>query len=262
MWARFDRQQLAAHPEMLKAAREKLILPTPIFDTRKTRIITSADEASGSGSGAVWAHLEEEALSAWDRKGKKPLRLLPDDSRRMAAVKRDIHVEVTASNPLNSHLVLSDVRAVFGDSEETTEAMDEITLEPYETRILSLPVQFETPGSYTLRSVKFNFHRFFPYEQELARKGKRLHATKQQRLEPTYAADTSLTVIVEKARPVMSASLDGPSDSVLLGEAVPLTLRIRNDGTIPFDRVQLFTDQASSIHISAGQCTISLQCCR
>lgn len=79
-------QQLAAHPKMLEAARERLILPTPIFDTQKTRIVTDVAESSGSGTSDDWEKLEEQALSTWDRKGKKPLRLLPDPSRRTASV--------------------------------------------------------------------------------------------------------------------------------------------------------------------------------
>lgn len=79
-------QQLVAHPKLLEAARDKLILPTPIFDVQRTRIITDIPESSGSGTSEDWSKLEEEALSRWDRKGKKPLRLLPDRSRNTAFV--------------------------------------------------------------------------------------------------------------------------------------------------------------------------------
>ena len=66
---------------MLEAAKEKLELPTPVFDVTKTRIVTSSNEASGSGTREDWTDLEDSALKSWDRKGKKPIRLLPDKTR-------------------------------------------------------------------------------------------------------------------------------------------------------------------------------------
>jgi hypothetical protein len=68
---------------MLAAAKEKdkLELPTPVFDVTKTRIVTSSNEASGSGTREDWTDLENSALKSWDRKGKKPIRLLSDETR-------------------------------------------------------------------------------------------------------------------------------------------------------------------------------------
>lgn len=66
---------------MLEAAKEKLELPTPVFDVNKTRIVTSSNGASGSGTTEDWTDLADSALKSWDRKGKKPIRLLPDETR-------------------------------------------------------------------------------------------------------------------------------------------------------------------------------------
>jgi hypothetical protein len=75
---------------MLEAARERLVLPTPVFDVTKTRIVTSSSEASGSGTREDWAELETSALKSWDRKGKKPQRLLADDTRLSASVESEL----------------------------------------------------------------------------------------------------------------------------------------------------------------------------
>jgi hypothetical protein len=68
------------------------VLPTPVFDVTKTRIVTSSSEASGSGTREDWTELETSALKSWDRKGKKPLRLLPDDTRLAASVESMLSV--------------------------------------------------------------------------------------------------------------------------------------------------------------------------
>ena len=80
------RQQLAARPEKLDAAKDRLQLPTPIFDVNATRIVLPSSHASGSGTDENWAKLERQALSSWDRKGKKPMTLLPDPKKVLAAV--------------------------------------------------------------------------------------------------------------------------------------------------------------------------------
>lgn len=160
---------------------------------------------------------------------------------------------MTATNPLNSRLTLSDTRiALSGPSDITSELLDEVELEPYESRVLSMAVTIPDPGTYTLKSVHFNFNRFFPYEQSLARKGRRLHATKQHRIHPTYADDTTLTVSIEPSRPTATVLIDGPPGPVYEGEEVPMTLLIRNTGTVPFDQVQLYSESATSIRLTAG----------
>jgi hypothetical protein len=69
------------------------VLPTPVFDVTKTRIVTSSSEASGSGTREDWTVLETSALKSWDRKGKKPLRLLPDDTRLAASVESKLYTD-------------------------------------------------------------------------------------------------------------------------------------------------------------------------
>jgi hypothetical protein len=63
-----------------------------VFDITKTRIVTSSSEASGSGTREDWTELETSALKSWDRKGKKPLRLLPDDIRLAASVESKLSI--------------------------------------------------------------------------------------------------------------------------------------------------------------------------
>jgi len=79
-------QQLVAHPDMLASASGKLELPTSVFDTKKTRIASASSYASTSGSSEQWADLEAQVLNKWDRKGKRPMRLLPDEKMLSAAV--------------------------------------------------------------------------------------------------------------------------------------------------------------------------------
>lgn len=71
---------------MLAKSKDKLQLPTPIFDAKATRIVLPFSHASTSGTSENWQKLEQQALSSWDRKGKKPMSLLPDPKKIVASV--------------------------------------------------------------------------------------------------------------------------------------------------------------------------------
>jgi hypothetical protein len=83
-----DQQQLAAQPEQLDAARDSIHLPDQIFDVQRTRIITPDGHSFSTGTAvdhAKFETLEQMILDSWDRKGKKPIRLLPDAGRAMVS---------------------------------------------------------------------------------------------------------------------------------------------------------------------------------
>lgn len=164
------------------------------------------------------------------------------------------HAELVATNPLNCPLALANVRITITESHDlVTESLAEVVLEPYETRLISLPIKVDKPGTITIQSVKFDFHRFFPCEQTLARKGRRLHSTKQQRITPTYANNTSLRVEIGNARPIVSARLEGLPDAMYVGEQVKGILGIRNEGSIAFSDVQLSVNEQGCIRLADGK---------
>lgn len=240
-------EQLALNSEQLAASQDKLQLPTPVFDVKKTRIAFAA-EGSASGSRDTWASLDARVLSHWDRKGKKPLSVLPDAKQIVAAVGEEFTVELVATNPLNAPIIIADLTLdLDGDAE--VETRDDVALDPYETRQIALTVTPLSAGTLTVKAARFTFHRFLPTLQSLERRGPRLQATKAQRLTPTYAADTSLTVHVENTAPRVIAHIIGVPDTVYAGEVVDAELRLRNSGTLPVEDVQLLTSHYGVISL-------------
>lgn len=156
---------------------------------------------------------------------------------------------MTATNPLNAPLVLSDLAIKTSPADALTiTAVDDIELEPYESRIISIPVVASKTATVTISSVSFSFHRFFPCEQSLEQRGKRLHATKAQRITPTYGKDNSLVVEIGQPRPILCIEWETLPDEVYAGEQVQAKLRIRNAGKVAVDNVQLATsDQVITI---------------
>lgn len=240
-------EQLALNPGQLALTADKLRLPTPVFNVKKTRIVLAA-EGSGAGSKDAWAALDARALSHWDRKGKKPASVLPDAKRIVAAVGEEFTVELVATNPLNAPIVLADLTLDL-DGDGVASTRDEVALDPYESRQVALTVTPKGAGTLTVKAAQFTFNRFLPTTQNLERRGRRLHATKAQRVTPTYTADTSLTVHVESSTPRVAAHIIGVPDAVLAGEVVDAELRLRNSGAKPVEDVQLLTSHYGVISL-------------
>ncbi|WRT65667.1 uncharacterized protein IL334_002612 [Kwoniella shivajii] len=241
-------EQLAARPELLAESYEKLKLPTPVFDSEKTRIIPSSESSYSGKSREKWTELEGQVLSTWDRKGKKPMTLLPDAKRIVVGEGETFQVELVAVNPLNSPVVLTDITLTIDPTEDiTVETISEISLEPYETRVISLSVTPSWASTIHLSNVTFLFHRFFPCVQALTKKGRRLHGTKAQRLNPTYAEDTSLTVNVTSSRAGLHVELEGFPDRAYAGEEVEGRIRLFNRGKTQVENVGMIWNHVGLI---------------
>jgi len=236
-------EQLASRPDDLEKAIKsgKMELPTPVFDITKTRVVLPAEPEGSSSSGgrhAKWAALDAQALAHWDRKGKKPMSVLPDRKRIIAAVGETLHAELWASNPLSTALVVSDITVSVDGAAADVETIKEVTLEPYETRVISVGITPKAAGAFTISAASFRFHGFLPITQSLERRGKRLHATKAQRLTPTYAKDTTLTVNAVEGAPRVVVTLHGVPDQLYEGEVVDATITLHNAGKSEVENVQ------------------------
>lgn len=241
--------QLASNPDKLSqaVADGRLELPTPVFAKKRTRIVLPAEQAavaagsssaSADGRTVVWAALDEQALAHWDSKGKTPASVLPDRSRIDAAVGETLHAELYASNPLSTPLALSDITVKVDGGEADVETLPEATLGPFETRVISLAITPRAAGSLTLSSVSFNFHRCVPVTESLERHGRRLHATKAQRVTPTYLPDTTLTIHAAEGAPRVVAHLRGVPDLLYEGEVVDAELVLHNAGRTEVERLE------------------------
>ncbi|WVR03860.1 hypothetical protein IAU60_000858 [Kwoniella sp. DSM 27419] len=233
-------EQLSAHPELLASSSDKLQLPTPVFDVGKTRIAPLPEASTSGSSRTAWIELEAQALQTWDRKGKKPMNLLPEEKRFVVGVGEAFRVELAATNPLNAPVVLSDLTITFDPQDAVqVETIEDLPLEPYETRIVSLTVTPLVSTHLRLSQATFLFHRFFPCVQILERNGPRLHSTKAQRITPTYAKDPTLTVEVVPTRATVSVELIDLPETAFVGEEVQSTLRISNRGKVAVEDLQM-----------------------
>ena len=151
-----------------------------------------------------------------------------------------MYVDLVARNPLDVELVLSNL-ALVSEPPLDIPALDEIILQPNESRTISFDITPTESTTFTVTSISYLFHGFFPVTQSLAKRGQRLHSTKAQRLAPTYAQDKSLTIAVGSSRPRLRVELEDLPSQLYQGEVVQGSLILHNTGSVPIDRLEMIT---------------------
>jgi hypothetical protein len=165
-------------------------------------------------------------------------------------------VSLTAVNPLNTPLSLTNLTLSATPSENLTiETIPEVTLEPYESRVISFSMISPVPTTIEIQSASSLFHRFLPHIQPLKRKGRRLFGTKAQRLETAYGEDQSLVVDVVTARAGIEVELEVGEEELWEGEEVEGVLRIRNNGKFGVEAVHVLSNETGVIHIKSSSGT-------
>ena len=169
-----------------------------------------------------------------------------------AVLKEQFQIELTAINPLNSSLVITDLTAQTSLPSDI-ETIPEIILEPNETRQILLSITVPSASTISLTSVSYLFHRFLPVTQPLTKRGKRLHSTKAQRLNPSYGVDDSLVVVVEERRPAIIASFRweglGHEGEMWEGQEIDGVLEIENTGLVGVGNVELAINEFGMIRL-------------
>ncbi|ORX33680.1 ER-golgi trafficking TRAPP I complex 85 kDa subunit-domain-containing protein [Kockovaella imperatae] len=199
-------------------------LPVTIFDIQATRITTPYPPIS------LPPQLEKPLAG---RKLKQPDGLSQGEM---------ITVELVARNPLPVELRLTNLHLTAEPTIEIA-SLDSMILQPNESRLVSFPVNPTDTGSYTISTISFLFHGFYPCTQSLKKQGKRLHASKEQRLTPTYAQDRSLTFAVGPPRPRVVVQLLGMPTQMFQGEVVDGSISILNPGSIEIQGVDMITSE-------------------
>lgn len=110
-------------------------------------------------------------------------------------------------------------------------------------------------GTYTLLTVKFRYNHLLECTEDLGRHGKRLHTTKAQMLEPTYAQDPSLKLLIKPSQPILKVEPNSAARSLLLGEVANFSLRLQNVGKHTLSNLRVLSDSPHIVFESTpGTC--------
>lgn len=141
-------------------------------------------------------------------------------------------------------------------------SIEDISLDAREARLISVPITIPPPvasssiatadSEVRITAVSFLFNRFFPVLESLSKRGKRLHATKEQRLTASYARDSSLDVFVVPPRPRIRAEWVELPEWLYEGETRKIGLKLRAEGRAVRD-LRLHMGQLGLIRLKSGE---------
>ncbi|EPQ31061.1 uncharacterized protein PFL1_01250 [Pseudozyma flocculosa PF-1] len=236
-------------------------LPQPLFNPKSARLRVAEDGIGAQGGqsrvpDSTWTALEGAFMAAgFSSSGsatrKRPATLSSSRDNR-AAVDATFWLDVAVENPLNTAIEVKDIRphlrpddgpkaapqsgddagpssgATATESRFEAEPVDAVMLGPREVRWLSIPIRVREAGVHRVTHISSVIADELPITESLDKRGKRLGATREQRLTPTYAPDQMLRLTVHEAEPAITASLASPPSSMLLGEECRVELTLRN----------------------------------
>ncbi|KAG8219699.1 ER-golgi trafficking TRAPP I complex 85 kDa subunit-domain-containing protein [Butyriboletus roseoflavus] len=228
--------------------------------TRLTRDSTNGDQAE-------WERREEIWSTFWRTRGKDTL-----EKSGRAAVGEPFWVDVALQNPLDTEVAFTNITLVVEAWDKdtswinkyvTVERVDEVVLGAKENRMISIAVKASQAASLTIPSITYNFLGLFPARESLARRGRRLQDTLQQRQSVTYAPDILIRTDVEEASQELAVSFENNESLVLNeGEHKSMKLWMTNAGckTIgeiwlvggPEDQMWLESSESESLSVAAG----------
>ena len=178
-------------------------------------------------------------------------------------------VDIALQNPLDTEVTFTDLSLVVEARDQdtpwinkhvTVEPVKEVVLRAKENRTvrvqktcgprssflffdliqLSIAVEVSQPASLTIPSVTYDFLGLFPTRESLARRGRRLQDTPQQRQSVTYAPDILIKIDIEEASQELAVSLESNDLLVLSeGEHKPMKLWMTNAGCKPIGEIWL-----------------------
>jgi len=85
------------------------------------------------------------------------------------------------------------------------------------------------------------------------KKGKRLNATKEQRMNVMYAEDKSLTFTVTPPMPLLDVVFHSKPTSVYAGETCKIILEINNKGNCTLKNLKLVMNQNSLVYVGSPE---------
>ncbi|KAH7928488.1 hypothetical protein BV22DRAFT_1082749 [Leucogyrophana mollusca] len=215
-------------------ALSDLILPISFSIAKDTAVRLPRD--SPSGEQEEWESREELWKTFWKSNGKERL-----EKSGKAAVGETFWVDLPLRNPLDAEVNLSNltilVETPSGDAQWIKEnieieIIDEIILDAKESRTIPIAIKASRPASLSVTHATFNFLALLPSVESLARRGRRLQDTPQQRQTATYAPDVIIKVDVEEASQELAVTFAENGPLVLAeGECKEMKLWISNAGT-------------------------------
>ncbi|KAG5340621.1 hypothetical protein C0989_001063 [Termitomyces sp. Mn162] len=235
-----------------------LKLPFTFCITQQTQLRLAGDmqdRASG-----VWESREE----SWKSFSKSLGRTEGLSASGKASVNEVFWVDLVLRNPLNTEINLSNVTVTVQEcsaqdlSSPTSfvevEVINDIVLGAKELRTVPISIQSSRATSLVVTHATYDFLSLLSSAEPLTSRGRRLHDTVAQRLQPTYAPDVTIKVEIEDSDQKLLVDFVGDEQLVLAqGERKELKLWLSNSGGRPIKEIWIAAGSEDEIWLGQDE---------
>ncbi|KNZ75648.1 hypothetical protein J132_02422 [Termitomyces sp. J132] len=235
-----------------------LKLPFTFCLTQQTQLRLAGDmqdRASG-----VWEAREE----SWKSFSKSLGRTEGLSASGKASVNEVFWVDLVLRNPLNTEINLSNVTVTVQEcsaqdlSSPTSfvevEVINDIVLGAKELRTVPISIQSSRATSLVVTHATYDFLSLLSSAEPLTSRGRRLHDTVAQRLQPTYAPDVTIKVEIEDSDQKLLVDFVGDEQLVLAqGERKELKLWLSNSGGRPIKEIWIAAGSEDEIWLGQDE---------
>ncbi|KAG2369466.1 ER-golgi trafficking TRAPP I complex 85 kDa subunit-domain-containing protein [Suillus spraguei] len=205
-----------------QARLEDVKLPLRFVVPSQTCVRLARDSVEGEQ--CEWETREEIWSSFWRHRGKEKL-----ERSGNAAVEEPFRVDITLRNPLDTEVTLANPTVIVESSWYQSFLP---ALADHNVNKISIAVKASKPASLVITGVAYDFLGLLPTVESLARRGRRLQDTPQQRQTITYAPDEFLKLNVEEASQELAVTFMDDGPLVLVeGECKRMKLWMSNTGS-------------------------------
>ncbi|KAH9950452.1 ER-golgi trafficking TRAPP I complex 85 kDa subunit-domain-containing protein [Amylocystis lapponica] len=234
-----------------------LSLPITLCQVKQTRIRFPGDAVEGDS--AEWDRREQDWAAFWAPRGKERL-----EKSGKAAVDETFWVDLVMRNPLDVEVTLSGLSVEIGEASShgadsardflEVEVLDDIVIDPQDTRTIPVSVKCKRPASLVITHVVYDFLSLLPVTESLAIRGRRLHDTPLQRQTKTYAPDVMMKLDVEEAGQRLHVNFADDRHLMLAeGEYKRLELWLTNSGARGISELWMIAGEDDEIWLDIDQ---------
>ncbi|KAJ2120916.1 hypothetical protein IW147_004705 [Coemansia sp. RSA 720] len=249
---------------------KRVELSVPTIDARMIRVIMSPDLEG------------EDGVLEWRYGGAAPTAHVNGSADLRCSVGESVAVLLVVKNPLTIGITLNgftldchfdadaahDAEATNGNESESPAfaitTVDTVVLEGGQTSMVTVTITTHRAGRLTIRGATYLLCDILPTYKTLKMPGKRLNDTMEQRVTPTYSADTQLGFQIDASFPRLEAVLEDFPDTLMSGSMQRALIRLTNCAQQPCQSIMLwlshpsFFDVASPLPIGADEASAEL----
>jgi len=269
-------------PEETENHKDIITLSIPQVDDKSIKVhLFDVAENQGEDHLVTGNHQLDEEWEALDNlvsfENRNKNFMSFDNNQNTCTIGEPIYVVITISNPMKIPLELDKIildcqlTPTNGESVQSIDSsyendnnylhyqnyslqqIEHLKLNPNSKEKIKIVVIPKIEGTLQIQGIKYFLFDLVKAVHPFKRRGKRLNATKEQRMNVMYAEDKSLIFTVTPPMPLLDVVFHSKPSTVYAGETAKIILEINNKGNCALKNLKLIMNQNSLVYVGSPE---------